>query len=294
MPSPTLPSSRRFVTQLVDSLSAPPQVSGEAITPASNPLNHVSDNTRKQLLTLQVLFPNEFVPALDLLDRSLVTRFRIVDGSELAATAPNVHGHLADAQVEQNAEQSVRNTAETMHDGATTLPIAEDLPEVEGSAQTSLNTTYDHRRAHVDEQAQYPTTQSQDTIYYVRSAQQRSSRFGSSYDTSTSYEVRLHAWNCSCPAFAFAAFPAAHSEPSVFTHNVEGMQDVLAKQTRRDKMAEGWLFGGMSLGDGMPPVCKHLLACVLVERCGGLFGGFVEERNVGLEEAAGWTAGWGD
>ena len=55
-----------------------------------------------------------------------------------------------------------------------------------------------------------------------------------------------------------------------------------------------WIFGGISLGDGMPPVCKHLLACVLAERCKGLFGGFVEERDVSVEEAAGWAAGWGD
>ena len=55
-----------------------------------------------------------------------------------------------------------------------------------------------------------------------------------------------------------------------------------------------WIFGGLSLGDDMPPVCKHLLACVLAERCKGLFGGFVEERDVSVEEAAGWAAGWGD
>ena len=41
-------------------------------------------------------------------------------------------------------------------------------------------------------------------------------------------------------------------------------------------------------------MCKHLLACVFVERCKGLFGGFVEDREVGVEEAAGWAAGWGD
>lgn len=58
---------------------------------------------------------------------------------------------------------------------------------------------------------------------------------------------------------------------------------------------ESWVFGGMSLGeDGVPPVCKHLLACVLVDRCKGLFGACVEERRVSVEEAAGWAAGWGD
>jgi hypothetical protein len=53
-----------------------------------------------------------------------------------------------------------------------------------------------------------------------------------------------------------------------------------------------WKFGGLTLG-GDIPVCKHLLACVLVEYC-DLFAGFVEEREVSVEELAGWAAGWAD
>lgn len=51
-------------------------------------------------------------------------------------------------------------------------------------------------------------------------------------------------------------------------------------------------FGGLMRGDGEVPVCKHLLACYLVERWGG-FDGCVEERVVGREEMGGWAAGWG-
>lgn len=47
------------------------------------------------------------------------------------------------------------------------------------------------------------------------------------------------------------------------------------------------------LRGGETPMCKHLLACLLVERCAGLFGGFLREREVGLEEWVGWEAGWG-
>lgn len=55
-----------------------------------------------------------------------------------------------------------------------------------------------------------------------------------------------------------------------------------------------WRFGGlMREWEGVPtPACKHLLACVLVERCAGL-GVFVEERVVGRGEMAGWGGGWG-
>jgi len=54
----------------------------------------------------------------------------------------------------------------------------------------------------------------------------------------------------------------------------------------------GWRFGGLTRGDGVP-ACKHLLACVIAEHCGG-FEALVEEREVGVGEVAGWAAGWGD
>lgn len=140
-----------------------------------------------------------------------------------------------------------------------------------------------------------------DTVYYVRSAQQRSSRYSTSYDNTTFYEVRLRAWNCSCPAFAFSAFSAVHPDPLVFSYEpgenqrlqgdgIHGDRHVM-DVTMRDS---NWTFGGATLGSEMPPVCKHLLACVLVERCSGMFGAFVQERKVCVEEVAGWAAGWGD
>lgn len=54
----------------------------------------------------------------------------------------------------------------------------------------------------------------------------------------------------------------------------------------------GWQFGGLAKGEDAP-VCKHLLACVLVERCAA-FKHFVVEREISGEEMAGWAAGWGD
>ena len=54
----------------------------------------------------------------------------------------------------------------------------------------------------------------------------------------------------------------------------------------------GWRFGGLTRGDWVP-ACKHLLACVIAEQCGG-FGALVEEREVGVDEVAGRAAGWGN
>lgn len=74
----SLPSHRQFFNSLLDSVSHEPS----AHPGGSNSNNDVeaSDqsahehNRRKLLLTLHVLFPNLLLPALDVLDRKLVTR----------------------------------------------------------------------------------------------------------------------------------------------------------------------------------------------------------------------------
>ncbi|KAH7117761.1 hypothetical protein B0J11DRAFT_493511 [Dendryphion nanum] len=254
MSSPELNPSRTFITQLLDSLRslppssaalpAPAQAAGTSSEPstaaASNPLDSAPEAAKKQLLTLHVLFPNEFLPALDLLDRRLVTRFRI------------------------------RETRD------------EDAPPAPPPPREKRSTDADT---------------SEGTVYYVRSAQpQRPTRFTSasssssstSYDTLTTYQVLPRVWNCSCPAFAFAAFPSSSST------QYQSSISSLHTSTPSTSHSPEWTFGATALDLGIPPVCKHLLACVLAERCEGLFGGFVDERSVGVAEASGWAAGWGD
>jgi hypothetical protein len=257
-----LPASRDFVTQLFTSLPSLPRSEAEA---EASPLSDAPEWVKKQLLSLQVLFPNEFLPALDLLDRRLVSRLRIgIEESGEPTATDNPTASTPDVQM-QEQNSSLNDTA---------------LPALPGDLSSSRD-----------------SSASIDTIHYVRSAQQRSSRFGTSYDSSTSYEVRLRAWNCTCPAFAFAAFPSVHPEPPVPEYvppDTNGKMDSEASDEEDWMAGSGWNFGGVSLGEGMPPVCKHLLACVLAEQCGSLFGPCVEERRVSVETAAGWAAGWGD
>lgn len=290
MSSATLPSSRHFVTQLLSSLPLISQRTDD-VTEEPNPLGAVSEPVKKQLLTLQILFPNEFVPALDLLDRRLVTRFHISSNNHQNAIGvvnqPGVIHHEAlQTQPEDNAQINDAQMRDIDSDITTTPTIG---PSVQITAEQAEDEEMVDVPAQQDNNPAKQTSHNQlSTIYYVRSAQQRSSRYNTSYDTSTSYEVRLTAWNCSCPAFAFSAFPAVHAEPAVATSHA-----TTPPSTAQDQDV-GWSFGGVSLGDGMPPVCKHLLACVLVEKCNGLFGAFVEDKDVCVEEAAGWAAGWGD
>jgi hypothetical protein len=306
-PSSVLPTSRTFITQLFDSLSTLPSDQDAGATKNNaktntNPLNNLSDATRKQLLSFQVVFPTEFVPALDLLDRRLVTRFHIRNEEQMAELKT-----VVDAGDQQ---QDVHMMQGTTADSEAPPPPQQQQEDTH--ARTTPATTKEADPTDKDEVNDF----NNNTIYYVRSAQQqRSSRFATSYDTTTYYQVRLRAWNCSCPAFAFSAFPAttvttrhveneetAAAAATVHTplHNNNSItnQEVNNKKDSNNNNADNkWVFGGISLigkETTPPPVCKHLLACVFVERCKGLFGGFVEDREVGVEEAAGWAAGWGD
>lgn len=285
-----LQSSREFVTRLFDALGA--RAASEqhvgAQTQGSNPLEGVATDVKNQLLALHVAFPNELLPAFDLLDRKLVTRFRIrrniKDGME-SVPLPAARRADRDDDIDMAA---VNNQT----DEADESLRRNSLPSTgAGISEPSDVDRQDNRIAEPNSAVQAlleaSNVEAMDVVYYVRSAQQRSSRFSTSYDTLTSYEVRLAAWNCSCPAFAFSAFPPMHNDPAVSPLNAHAPSE-------GQKAQYEWNFGGASLGEGMPPTCKHLLACVLAERCVGLFGGCVEEKVVSVEEAAGWAAGWGD
>ena len=229
MESYILPTSRALMSSLFDSLrSTPPTL----LLSPSNPLLAATDSTKSLFVTLHCLFPTELLPALDLLDRRLVTR--VVYCPTLATC------HSAERGSEKPAEAQPSNIA------VRTIK-AKDIK-----------------------------------TYYVRSAQptRSISRYQNIPGSATSYEVRLDAWNCSCAAFTFSAFNGI----GVSAQTVE---DDLIRTDR----GKPW-FGSLSRGEDSIPVCKHLLACVLLEKCGA-FGGFVEERIMGQDEAAGWAAGWG-
>jgi len=229
MESDTLPTFRSLTTSIFDSLPITAPVS----TPSpSNPLLTATDSTKSLFLTLHCLFPTELLPALDLLDRGLVSR--LVYRPQPAVRPSGDRG--SEAPVEAQPSSIVEGTFEA----------------------ESIKT------------------------YYVRSAQPTrvTSRYQNVPGSATSYEVRLDAWNCSCAAFTFSAFTRLGVSNQGFEDGAE-----------RSKEGKPW-FGGLLRGEDGVPVCKHLLACVLVDRC-AIFNGFVEERTVRKEEAAGWGAGWG-
>lgn len=117
------------------------------------------------------------------------------------------------------------------------------------------------------------------------------------------YIVSLEAWNCTCAAFAFAC---VSEEPEVGEAGGDGDEDgeeqgseelrEREKERVRDKQGSaGWTFGGMTLFNpddhsSVPPVCKHLLACLLADKWRRALGRYVTERMMSREEMAGIVA----
>lgn len=258
----SLPTPRSLLTSLINSLpEIRPIVSSEQesttslqATTGSGTLKLLGSAGRNLLITLHVLYPPLVLQALDLLDRGLVTR--------IIQVIPN-----SSTNNQEDVVKTIIPPQAHIH-----LP---GPPEQE-----------DERQREAD------LVPAGNTIYLVRSAQDARSKTGagSRYNASAlgiSYTVRLEAWNCSCAAFAFSAFPAATSFGLKSWAVDEG------KELEEGKAGVEWEFGGMSNDGkygGSVPCCKHLLACLLSERCGSFLGGSVKERKVGREEMAGLGA----
>jgi hypothetical protein len=115
------------------------------------------------------------------------------------------------------------------------------------------------------------------------------------------YEVRLHAWNCTCPTFTLNAFrDPGPDHPSQFDEDEDEDETPTEQSTAGDDLTCRYVFGG-SLTRGAsrlaPPVCKHLLACLLMVRCPGIFSSGSRDQAgpvfLTYEELAAWCAGWG-
>lgn len=285
----TISSPESFITSLILELS---QLSSSASLPfqssvsSTSPSSHTNftsllsrlpstsqESVKRLLTTLHFIFPHELIPALDLLDRRLVTRLI----AEAASVSP-APGTAAEA---------------------TTTLLAEDGSTTTNQAITSGN-----------------------EVFYVQSASasstSASSRTRHNYNSNCSYEVRLSAWNCTCPAFAFSAFSrtSALHDLNEYGHQLGPANAVYSGEDEHESSLtatdawRGFMFGGTlttyssstsdsgHASESPPltiPVCKHILAACLGKQVPGLFDSGVQTRaDVSLDEVAGWAGGWAD
>ncbi|KAL7914465.1 hypothetical protein GGI35DRAFT_146872 [Trichoderma velutinum] len=130
-------------------------------------------NWRRQLLTLHVIFPSLLLPALDLLDRGLVTRLLVADESQKTpeAEAPasiSPDGILKHGETENADEQYEDHTSKSRQ-----LMDHEDQIRIY-TVQSAVSTT-SRRKRHTPQ-------------------------------TTKVYAVHLDAWSCSCVGFALDAY----------------------------------------------------------------------------------------
>lgn len=265
-----------------------------------------------------------------MLDRGLVTRV-VIQGQQQQEQEQG-QGQEQEEERDQDQTPSLPNHGQ---DGSTNKGATDDVAAAAAAAQGSrpqahegsANAGYQHPDppSNDDDAIKAPEQRAKNAVYYVRSAAaaattsgRRAGRIRSAGLERKSYEVRLRAWNCSCPAFTFSAFGTA-AAPALSVGSArgaardvdggdDGVETVDGGGVVEDRWGGGggmgvgegeegedWVFGGLSslwgASEEAGPVCKHLLACVVGERC-GLLSEFVAERIVGRGEGAGLGAGW--
>ena len=281
-PPPTtthLPQSADFLTSLLSTLSilraALPQ------SDSHDPQRNIA-HAKGQFLTLHALFPTTLLPALDLLDRRLITRIVLQDSQ------------IPKGASEANALQDAGPAAQEGQQDDEHLPPAHEGESREENAVNPDNGLRNRKG-------------SRRQVYYAQSQQNQSGRYRGA--ETRSYEVRTQAWSCTCAAFAFAAYNSVSThDPGYYSgygdENEEeeeggGDQDNAAGEdagtlrVRERDMAERAKWGGLGKQDNEgAPICKHLLACVLAEWWAEA-AALVEERVVERGDMGGWGAGLG-
>lgn len=254
----------RILTQLNDTITIDTQQQHAGHN--QNPLSTFSTSqktsqTKPLMLTLHCLFPNELLLALDVLDRGLVRRLVT----------------LQDDQDDPDGQENHKDEDDPM--------TGTGLSDLAPSSQTRK-------------------ISEKEAIFQVISASASASASTSTTrqpDKDKGYEVRLQAWNCTCPTFALCVFRDLHLHSDSDSDSDHDHDLVLEPDPKSKSRSDGdgalydYRFGGTltrgSTGLSLP-VCKHLLACMLLVRCPRLFG-TGHSTLVTAEELAGWCAGWG-
>ncbi|KAJ5364640.1 uncharacterized protein N7496_010353 [Penicillium cataractarum] len=291
-----LPSSAGFIDQLISELSSfQPELPTAELDPPRTQITHQPKQPQNALsrlpalqlakvkpllLTLHCLFPNDLLPALDILDRRLVQRIGVRGDKTNAVPSAPTQDQTASAGNEE-IRHELKTVYQNILDDTTENTLDEDL-------FLFLVTSASSAPVHPIASAGASSTSTLSTTPHT------------SHQPQKVYEVRLNAWNCTCPTFILSAFRNLDSRQSSISNPnapAEPPSDSAMLRDRDDGSAV-YPFGGTltcTTDRASPPACKHILACVLFARCPLFSGGGDADagRGVSMEEMAGWCAGWG-
>lgn len=283
-----------------------PNVKGKKTGEQVNPLKLVPPEYRHLIITLHVLFPGVVLPALEVLERGLVEQV-------ILRSSPD-----SSREKVKEEEEEQENVVMGEHDEDDRVDDRDHGDrDKSGKAKQKEQST---------RTAAFYLVRSSQFLNNAHFKRKRKSNmgFGDATDMQGTargevdqnriqiqrYLVSLEAWNCTCAAFAFAfacvselenddavsalaAGEGAATGAGAGRKENEGLQ---GSRRERDKPGSaGWTFGGMTLFDvgdhsSVPPVCKHLLSCLLADKWKGALGRYVRERVVSKEEMAGVVA----
>lgn len=329
---PPLPLPRTFMTSLFNSLTTTtttisslnqPSTSASTSHKASNsreiekentnPLKSIEAEKKALLMTLHVIFPPPLLlQALDLLDRGGVGRVILGmdgkdgDGRVDGGTGEDLRGGGEGGEVGKGKSDGAKDIATEEEniapkdrvksgDGA----LHEERDEVSTSRDISGSVHPPQAHIHLPHPTSNPKPPQKITIYQVRSSQP--SKWNSSHaatrgirTSENTYTVHLSAWNCTCAAFTYSAFPASSSSSSSscpWTNNPTSSSFspyTSDSYSKKEVEEEIWNYGGPTKSsDSQIPICKHLLACLLGERWGNVLRTYIWERVVGRDEMGG-------
>ncbi|KAK4186032.1 hypothetical protein QBC35DRAFT_388146 [Podospora australis] len=219
----------------------------------NNPLRRVPISHRHLIITLHVLFPEIVLPALDLLDRRLVTRL-ILDNSHVKTEERKEDGIAGKKENEEKSETYLVTSAAPPPSRRKKHPTSGgNAAEDEG-----LGVASGQRRYIVHLQAWNCTC--------------------AAFAFSSVQDVQVGLDSLEIVDLDSLGIPEAN-------------EGVAAGEANEVWSFGGMSLDGTSQTEGGGvPICKHLMACLLAARWTAALGGYVTEKRIGVEEMAGIVA----
>ncbi|EWC46536.1 hypothetical protein DRE_04259 [Drechslerella stenobrocha 248] len=319
MPAAVDLPARTLLTALFDSIAAidippPPRAAPPPSThralPPPNPLRNLPAQSRNLFLTAHCLLPTTFLEALSLLEKDLVVRYTV---DTPAPCPPSSHIYYIRSTPPPPASLAIPGpnfTAKPVAASPQPKGAKSYVYEVRPAAWNctciafTLATYQRHKLLHTQNK-EYGNSgaENSDNKDAENAENLGASEGGGSGGDDNDDDIENTGRSGQTTYGGNGPGSQGVDIESDTKYNEEYLDSDAEDYQKAAQDGTGW-YGGVhtlshdagrrpgSKGGGGVPVCKHLLAAVLAERCSGLFGGYVVERVVSVEEMAEMAVLW--